>query len=722
MVSPRSVTGISQARLFVNVDNEEESFLDSSSEAELSEDDRAELDQATEQVQMDADIFSHAIVSALRKGFQHPMTMRGFFLVFITILSQISAVTAFTSRSWGYLSSFSDDLSDAMTEYFNQADYVTSPLADICGHFHRTTNLGFGGYGKTYRMTFNWASEGQLDTQIKVYRYMLQWRYTLMFFLMVNVWVWRCTQEMRAGVRVAHAFLCFDEIDYDLDSSCVTPAGDGVQIVKVTRCAKYWALLFSAFRIILATVLTIDGYFLLITTDNMIDLMLNALALEFIFSFGVLIAAALLDTKELSFVSAMAVFAKKEPMTLFREQRQKPLQTTLYWRHWTYVRLIGSFLLCSLFMIPRHALISGLHRRALTLCITRGLTDGTRPLPPTDDGTDDDVVFPIVGFCETLVGEYSGLEAYPECTLFRYTVLDKFRTASCKNVGDLETASWATLPRTDYATKDVCMQFWFGSGLPAGAKVPALHDPSNPKQDPLQFGCRRQDLEITTDYEWWEVVGTTNIKCHRPALGPKSLTWGLTPADSGRYIPATNFFQSDAFSPIEYQVSACDPLEHTFACHGDPCFSYVDNIEGKTCQQFCDAAGLDCIEAFNDKDNQCKIKSTLRCDERIDSFDALCRCQLKPEKRVCSRLKAAFRRCDTDPCKVLVGKEDVMTGWTANFSTCGEYCTMHGRVCVSQYEVKKHTCDPVAGAEFTCGDPIVYDQHSIVPFRVCQCA
>ena len=46
----------------------------------------------------------------------------------------------------------------------------------------------------------------------------------------------------------------------------------------------------------------------------------------------------------------------------------------------------------------------------------------------------------------------------------------------------------------------------------------------------------------------------------------------------------------------------------------------------KTCDGFCNAHGLTCLAAWEEDAESCKVKHTLKCDQTIDSSDALCEC------------------------------------------------------------------------------------------------
>ena len=51
----------------------------------------------------------------------------------------------------------------------------------------------------------------------------------------------------------------------------------------------------------------------------------------------------------------------------------------------------------------------------------------------------------------------------------------------------------------------------------------------------------------------------------------------------------------------------------------------------KTCDGYCKANGLTCEDAWEEKDNDCSVAKDLKCDETIDSSDAICECKPKDD-------------------------------------------------------------------------------------------
>lgn len=379
-------------------------------------------------------------------------------------------------------------------------------------------------------------------------------------------------------------------------------------------------------------------------------------------------------------------------------------------------------------MIPRHQLIHSLYSRAQVLCLTRGLTDGIEDLPEHPPH----VVFPVNGFCETYVEEFAGLEKTPRCTAFRFEVEAGYTTANCENIGNLSTArwegNWGNLfsSHADDNMRKGCASMYFGEGLNPNVYVPALHDVDSTEIDPLHFGCMAKDLRFKVTPGWFNqpIFDIVEFSCARPAYGPGSRSWSLTPLTTGKYIAPKQFFKNNPMSPIEMQVDACKDLNRAFMCDDDPCYNYVDDMNGNTCDNFCQEKNLVCVAAYHEHNNTCYQKNqSSACSHKVKSFDVLCRCELPEKSRKCGLLPAAFRRCDGDPCKVLVTKIDLFTGEQQAHKTCTAYCEANKMTCVEQYAVRRHTCAKIQRhiGEIKCDTPIVYATDSIVPIRVCHC-
>lgn len=127
-------------------------------------------------------------------------------------------------------------------------------------------------------------------------------------------------------------------------------------------------------------------------------------------------------------------------------------------------------------------------------------------------------------------------------------------------------------------------------------------------------------------------------------------------------------------------------------------------MTGRTCDDYCAQGGLVCVEAWEEVNNDCKVKQDLRCDEVFPgTSDLLCKCSelvttvapsttppatttlplnIFPE---CTVLPDVKSLCSQSGCKVLAGG---MTG-----RTCDDYCQSSGLTCIGAWEETQNNCD-----------------------------
>eukprot|EP00747_Dinoflagellata_sp_TGD_P030490 gnl/TRDRNA2_/TRDRNA2_134662_c0_seq1.p1 gnl/TRDRNA2_/TRDRNA2_134662_c0~~gnl/TRDRNA2_/TRDRNA2_134662_c0_seq1.p1 ORF type:complete len:466 (+),score=61.35 gnl/TRDRNA2_/TRDRNA2_134662_c0_seq1:29-1399(+) len=451
-------------------------------------------------------------------------------------------------------------------------------------------------------------------------------------------------------------------------------------------------------------------------------MILNAMALEFIFDFDDLIVQALLSKNEQASMSIMLVhnLIREHSTQFFRSVQCEGVRI---WRLSILLRMLLIFLLSFSIMLPRHFLVHSLHQRALALCISSGVIN--YEAMPDDDP--NEVVFPVRGFCDSLL-DYVGVEGVA-CRAWKFRNSDPMSYGMCSAPGytgsaeDLPYGWWWSMMSVDAEVLRLCGEFWFGlGGSDDGKRVPAMRREDELGVKPDMFGCRIKDLHVDVQPEWFWFK-RLRAKCTRPAFGPLSAAWNSTPLDSEIHVGPRDLYSTDPRASIEWQADACAKLPKFKDCNKDSCNVLATGMQNRSCNEYCVEHDLVCKEAHDENENSCVPKKTIGCDHRAaNTHDLLCHCTLPDSKRVCGKLPNAFHRCDGDPCRVLVAKMDLLTGEVGaptSLENCNTFCAVAGLACAGQYEVMKHTCNRMR--KLSCSDKLAWEPHSVVPVRECEC-
>mmetsp|Transcript_145945 Transcript_145945/g.467895 ORF Transcript_145945/g.467895 Transcript_145945/m.467895 type:complete len:908 (+) Transcript_145945:112-2835(+) len=482
------------------------------------------------------------------------------------------------------------------------------------------------------------------------------------------------------------------------DAAAVAEKQDtGISLAGLSGSRKVITASVLLLRLMVAVFLFIDGYILLCMTERTIDVIMNALALEFIFDIDDLIVKVLLSKKETGLLTSVKFSSAISMLRFMHHEHSRKRMRLCYFncksrRCRVWVRT-GLLVVVVVFLVyPRQLKVRSMHARSKILCLTDGLTDGTRRLPKDSP----EVVFPVQAFCRSFISMYSGLPE-PSCGAWRLRMGESLSMALCSVNGNLAIASWAPLSSIEEDTRRICMEMWFGNGLNLDAPVPALRRATGrDTSEPQMFGCRREDVEIHEKVIPWvffteRSVSLVTLHCKRPAFGPRSAVWNSTPLTSAEHIPPPYFFRFDPHSPIEHQVDACRTLPALRHCHGDSCEVLMDQ-SGTSCHAFCQEQGLICASAGSFRrgslwsGSRCPRSREVGCGVAANYSGALvCRCQMPDETRKCGLLPNARARCDGDPCAVLVSLMDYGSGTRTNYSTCTEYCATANLPCKGQF-------------------------------------
>jgi len=147
-------------------------------------------------------------------------------------------------------------------------------------------------------------------SSIESLHFQLRHDFQVVFSFMVVFWTLRCVQELRVTWRELvyaskkHPIFDYttcgqtegpDSCDDDDDSDEASTMFDGVQKPDAKDIQPAWKMsvwdtrlikLMLYTRLFIALALLVDGYILLCVTQTVIELILNAVALEFIFTIG----------------------------------------------------------------------------------------------------------------------------------------------------------------------------------------------------------------------------------------------------------------------------------------------------------------------------------------------------------------------------------------------------------------------------------------------------
>jgi len=520
------------------------------------------------------------------------------------------------------------------------------------------------------------------------------------------------------------------------------PATVDRKIVHMTDIMRVAIVSMQVIRIGVCLLLFIAGIKLLFATKTIINLILNSVALQFVFEVDELVVRAMLprhDHARLENVGSIPV-QLHNGITMFCGSFTGRVGT-----FWAWLRFVVVAVLVTVICWTHHIAYRSFLSRAETICLTSGITDGMNDVDWTKAVAP--IVFPFTGVCESFVDNFAGL-GRQNCTAFKDHRDQAFTRGYCSNRGDLETAPWSNSHVTgDEKLQNVCTEMWFGLGLAPGAHhVPALKnavDKKNLNDHPQMFGCRKEDIVITREHHYnllhGLILGTYDdvfLKCKRPAFGPRSAAWEEDSLRTGVFLPSEFFYKFDPKSPIERQADSCLTLEAAYPkvvpfCNFDRCRVVANVGKGGTCSKYCEKYGLACSYAAEDLANTCAPKKKAQCDKPYgDTSDLVCECHLPPEKRFCGKLDTVKKRCpkatgdiQLDPCRVLLNTEKAPGDNDVKYKSCTQYCEHAGLKCVSQYNTRPWSCDPVPEGNkyfqrLTCDS----DLELKFPSRVCECA
>jgi len=555
------------------------------------------------------------------------------------------------------------------------------------------------------------VSPAEDSSAIELFHFMMRSEFTMVFVFVTMFWTWRCFIEVRVSVKELRAFCFFRQVERKPRRVQQGELQGDMAVESITCGTRLTSLVVLSLRFMVAIILFVDGYVLLCMTQRMIELIMNAIALEFIFDLDDIVVNAMLGRDELNLLGRLH-FRHPKPMLgqVYKSVTREPSISIRKWRICKWMRLVLLALITVGFSLPHYLMVRSLHARAKVLCLTNGLTDGTRPLP--DDSPE--VVFPAPAFCLTLANEYSGIQDESRCSAWRMQVGEPYVFGYCSASGALVDAPWTELDAVNLDISRSCAEMWFGPGPGEGAqaRVPALVRKTDSHAVPALFGCHKQDLKVHTKPIQWPffasgaVYQEVKVTCERPAYGPRSAVWSRTPMDSHEVLPPRYFFRFDPRSPIEHQVGACEELRAFETCFRDPCLVLLDDMGGSSCAQYCEEHNLVCTEAFSGG-RGCRTGDSLACDATIpDSGRVVCRCALPPQQRICGTLPYVYARCDNDPCRVLVSLRDQDSGSRINVTSCTAYCALGGLSCIEQYKVHRYSCLRDSRRSLFCDDAL----------------
>eukprot|EP00927_Polykrikos_kofoidii_P007761 TRINITY_DN1318_c0_g1_i2.p1 TRINITY_DN1318_c0_g1~~TRINITY_DN1318_c0_g1_i2.p1 ORF type:complete len:710 (-),score=65.77 TRINITY_DN1318_c0_g1_i2:54-2183(-) len=663
----------------------------------------------THEITLSQDIFTHSLIVSVRRGFCHQDSIRSTLLVSLVMTCQVVACLLFATRSFYMIVDLETTLTDALKETYDPENYRGSDLEAVCGKMIKTETPLYKGYGKEIRWDFDWLHTGIAHTAVQEYIYLLSPTFSVVFWLLLLVWIQRCLADVRDSNRHLHALLRFTTVTSGHEAIVQT---DQTELVGIQRRIRAVFVVLYAVKIFVAVCLLVDGYWLLLCTTTLVSLVLNAMALEFVFTFGEQIVNAVLDAREVTMMSIVGHYSRQgNAVTHFLRTASKDGLSLKWWRGRAWMRFVLILVIPILLMIPRWYIFDGLLRRGLTICITRGATDGFRPLSLSTH----DVIFPLPGFCETNVESFV-MKDSTSCTMTRSSRTGEFTNGMCKSAGTLSKDRW----NGDVSiVAELCSSFYLGKGTQPGDKIQALRVPSE-SNHPLVFGCSAEDfnIEVTPGILQklfgWTIMSNVRVTCARPAGGL------FSGSKASGYVPPNYYFKEDPRSPIEHQVGVCEKLEKDSTCQNDDCEVSLGTIYGRSCDMYCQDAGLVCSAAFTELGDQCQRGDALPCDQVVLTLTAVCRCQLPPEKRQCALLQAE-RRIHGDPCQVLVPLPDAADE-VFEAKDCDAYCASASLKCVRQYEIAPDSEIINNQVSFQCADQFdVTFGSSRVAIRVCEC-
>lgn len=628
-----------------------------------------------------ADLAWDTYMRLIREGMYHQDSVRGLVLFISVLGGQYVMAMALWHESLKGLNESEEPLHGVllgarMAHATGDASVVD--LDSLCGRRQTVENPIAHGLGVAITSWVN-AFSTFTDTPsstLQYARYQLRPAYQVIFFVVTIFWIWRCLIELSLSIDEFRIFLqptykC--KVRDAHDESRWTPIREDRSLT--TRLVL---LACATLKFGLVVAMFMNGYVMLCATTKEMDLILNALALEFVFAMDDFGAKALMSAREME---------RLESYSFACESCAKMMNWR--WGIWLYMLFVlGS---TSAFVLSRRSKVTAVYQQCMVLCLTSGVVD-VKNINDSLTYFSSDVIFPAAGFCETLLKSFDG-ETF-SCFAWRSRVGEPLTKAFCSHPTSFKESFEVDIDRL---AAEVCLSFWFGQGLAAHELVPALRRSANYR--PEAFGCRVEDISVTTMQVKWPFfrhpVVMPWLSCRRPAFGPKSGAWNEMPWTIDRFVPAGNFFQNSEKAPVEVQAASCDKLPKVRICGADPCRVVTDEIN-RTCDQYCNSFELLCSDAFEvaSRTDLCRAEQSLSCVQMpTRPLNKLgCRCRLSNESRACGLLPHAYLRCHGDPCKVVVSQWDVKQGKPTNFTSCREYCGLHNFSCVTQLRVRAASC------------------------------
>jgi len=699
-----------------------------------------EEESTSQLTKLEPDVYTHYILETLRKKKCHEKTWRALFLVLMCVVMQ-ATLSLILFRRCGLLISFMDDGIIGAIGKSNKDMLNGSPLLKkACGQYeHEEVNIHFG-YAERFRELRDWHLRGEIDNHLDQFRYILRLDFEFIYVLMIMLWSMCCLAEFRLGLLAFRTFWYFEGHGGVRSSIFVEFSNDGDEIRQIPGPIRVMSAFLMAMRVFVCVTMYCCGCVLLSSTTRMIDLILNSMALEFIFTIDSVVMQALVAMNDVARVESLKLMSFNPQKVIYGICGPTGRSSCFF----SWFRLTALTGIVVAFAVPHHYMFRSLLSRTQVLCMTHGMTDGTDDswresdlLPP--------VIFPYRGVCESFVSSFAAFEKHQECQGHRMGKDSEFVRASCTNAGDLGSSEWLAFETpVDRKLKEACTALWFGQGLSEGHGVPTLRKSGSDIRMPQMFGCRAEDLSIIRTgyflpgigFIWTLLTGAplseVTISCVAPAFGPRSRVWQEDQLHTSDILPPEFFYQYDDKSPVERQVHACSDLPKSLSCNHSACIvlANVEKRGPRTCSKYCQRHGLTCKSAAEEYHNTCKVKQAWHCDIEYHepTADLLCECELPEEKRACGRLSSVLQRCKDDkarrgdmrldPCRVLINHDD---GAARTFNTCTDYCASANLTCVSQYRTQSWSCKKLGKSmknpPLTCDSRLTFNQ----PNRVCEC-
>lgn len=152
-------------------------------------------------------------------------------------------------------------------------------------------------------------------------------------------------------------------------------------------------------------------------------------------------------------------------------------------------------------------------------------------------------------------------------------------------------------------------------------------------------------------------------------------------------------------------------------CKG--CAALVNHMHTryKTCEKYCRLRGLECVNAYEEEDDDCTVVSKHLCNETgilsartgKPTSDLICQCKAPG---TCSLPELTSVRKDCGDCTALVFP-------FRRFKTCENFCDAHDLKCIGAWEEEDSTC--VKKKKYSCQDQILNEKGNLTTDALCKC-